>query len=275
MPTFFDSTADAAEASEAFARTHPREPGLISQPRCMGLSVTCPRGCGRCGRRSTRSLMFTSARPRTRSTTPATTRQECGTRSPLRRSCVRPASPVDRACDRLAEGSSLRGGSLGIPSPPSRRPRRRGGSAWCSSRARRPTGRCASSASWDMWMRWTSSRSGTTATRPRRPRWRTGMSTTSPARAPTTGWRSRATTRWSSTRTSATSRCCAATPNRRPSPRMPNSRTGSGAGWAGAAGVVLVAGRPEASRSADGEAGWVVVRAGQDHGGQAGAGLVR
>ena len=69
-------------------------------------------------------------------------------------------------------GSSLRADRWRPEPAVEERPRRRGGSAWCSSRARRLTGRCASRASWDTWMR-VDFAQWTTATRPRWPRWRT------------------------------------------------------------------------------------------------------
>ena len=193
MPTFFDSTADAADAADA-AEASEALRGLAHASRAFDRPAEMYGVIGdlSSGMRLLRQALDQIADVHERKAAHAfndADDHEAGVRDALTvaKELRQAASLVDRAYDRLAEGFIAAGRIAWHPDPAVEEATCRGGSAWCSSRERRPTGRCASSTSWAMSMRWTSSRSGTTAMRPRRLRWRTGTSTTSPARAPTTG----------------------------------------------------------------------------------------
>lgn len=228
MPTFFDSTADTAEASEALRGLAHASRGFDQPAEMYGVIGDLSSGVHSLRQALDQIADVHERKAATLSTTPAITKQECETRSLLRKSCVGPRTSSTGPTTGSRKVSSLRAGSPGT------RARRRGGRAGERVRLRR--------------------------TRPEHQRSRGALGRLRTGRQPARRLR------------------LAAAPLHRTRGTAPGGRTGrtgSGTGRAGTAGVVLVAGRSEAGRHSGGEAGSFVVRAGQDHGSQADAGLVR
>ena len=101
MPTFFDSTADAAEASEAL-RGLAHASRSFDQPAEM-YGVICPRGCGRCGRRSNRSPRVCNAKSSQGTIYPHFV---CASRHGGRGNCTRQAMLYARFDEMMAEGTA-------------------------------------------------------------------------------------------------------------------------------------------------------------------------
>ena len=156
MPTFFDSSADAAEALEALCGLAHASRGFDEPAQMYGVI-----GELSAAMRSLRQVLDQLADAHERETERAFDdvgdhEAGCGTRSLRRRNSTK----------RRTWSTGPTTGSRGTAIQRRRRACRSGESAWCFSRVTRPIKCCASSTSRGLPMRWTNSPSGTAATRP-------------------------------------------------------------------------------------------------------------
>ena len=108
MPTFFDSTADTAEASEALRGLAHASRGFDQPAEMYGVIGDLSSGVHSLRQALDQIADVHERKAATLSTTPAITKQECETRSLLRKSCVGPRTSSTGPTTGSRKVSSLR-----------------------------------------------------------------------------------------------------------------------------------------------------------------------